>query len=86
MTSGPLVAIIAEGDEIIETFRKMAGPTNPSEAMPGQSGATLQGRGDQAQLRMWSTARIVGKAQKKKLRFGFRKELECFEIRVALED
>ena len=35
MTSGPLVAIIAEGDEIIETFRKMAGPTNPSEAMPG---------------------------------------------------
>lgn len=35
MTSGPLVAIIAEGDEIIETFRKMAGPTNPSEATPG---------------------------------------------------
>lgn len=35
MISGPIVAIIAEGDEIIETFRKMAGPTNPSEAMSG---------------------------------------------------
>lgn len=35
MTSGPIVAIIAEGNEIIDTFRKMAGPTNPSEAMAG---------------------------------------------------
>lgn len=35
MTSGPIVAIIAEGDEIIETFRKMAGPTDPTAAPAG---------------------------------------------------
>lgn len=35
MTEGPLVAIIASGVDIVETFRKMTGPTNPQEALPG---------------------------------------------------
>ncbi len=35
MQSGPLVAMIASGTDIIETFRKMAGATNPSDAAIG---------------------------------------------------
>lgn len=35
MTSGPLVAIIASGVDVVESFRKMTGPTNPQDALPG---------------------------------------------------
>lgn len=35
MISGPVVAIIAQGDAIIDTFRKMAGPTDPVDAPAG---------------------------------------------------
>ena len=33
--SGPVVAMIVEGDDAIATIRKMVGSTNPKEAAPG---------------------------------------------------
>ena len=44
ITSGPLIAMIAEGHGAIEAFRSLAGPTNPLVAPPG----TI--RGDHALL------------------------------------
>ena len=35
MMSGPIVAIIAEGNRVIEGFRKLAGATDPTVAEPG---------------------------------------------------
>jgi len=35
MMSGPVVAIIAEGNRVIEGFRKIAGVTDPTVAEPG---------------------------------------------------
>ena len=35
ITSGPLVAIVAEGERSIEAFRALAGATDPVKALPG---------------------------------------------------
>src|ERR1700729_3667523 len=35
ITSGPLVALVAEGDRAIESFRSLAGATDPVKALPG---------------------------------------------------
>ena len=35
MTSGPIVAMVAEGERVIEGFRKLAGATDPTTAEPG---------------------------------------------------
>jgi nucleoside-diphosphate kinase len=35
MMSGPVVAIVAEGNRVIEGFRKLAGVTDPTVAEPG---------------------------------------------------
>jgi nucleoside-diphosphate kinase len=35
MSSGPVVAIVAEGQRVIEGFRSLAGATDPSVAAPG---------------------------------------------------
>src|SRR6202451_3447491 len=35
ITSGPLVALVAEGDRAIEAFRSLAGATDPAKAAPG---------------------------------------------------
>ncbi len=35
MSSGPLVAVVAEGDRVIEGFRSLAGATDPTAAVPG---------------------------------------------------
>lgn len=35
MLSGPIVAIIVEGNRVIEGFRSLAGATDPSVAAPG---------------------------------------------------
>jgi nucleoside-diphosphate kinase len=35
ITSGPLVALVAEGDRAIEAFRALAGATDPVKALPG---------------------------------------------------
>jgi nucleoside-diphosphate kinase len=35
ITSGPLVAIVAEGESAIPAFRALAGKTNPVESAPG---------------------------------------------------
>jgi nucleoside-diphosphate kinase len=35
ITSGPLVAIVAEGERSIEAFRALAGATDPVKAAPG---------------------------------------------------
>jgi nucleoside-diphosphate kinase len=35
MMSGPMLAIVAEGDRVIEGFRSLAGPTDPTTAPPG---------------------------------------------------
>jgi nucleoside-diphosphate kinase len=35
MTSGPIVAVIAEGNRVVEGFRKLAGTTDPTTAEAG---------------------------------------------------
>ncbi len=35
ITSGPVVAMIVEGEDVVSTVRKMVGVTNPKEAAPG---------------------------------------------------
>ncbi|HEX8080423.1 MAG TPA: nucleoside-diphosphate kinase [Jatrophihabitans sp.] len=35
MSSGPVVAVVAEGQRVIEGFRALAGATDPSVALPG---------------------------------------------------
>ncbi len=35
MSSGPIVAMIAEGERVIEGFRSLAGATDPTVAAPG---------------------------------------------------
>lgn len=35
MQEGPLVAIVASGTHIVDTFHRMAGKTNPFDAQPG---------------------------------------------------
>ena len=35
ITSGPLVALVAEGPGVVEAFRSLAGATNPLAAAPG---------------------------------------------------
>ncbi len=35
MSSGPVVAIVAEGHRVIEGFRALAGATDPTQAQPG---------------------------------------------------
>lgn len=35
MSSGPIVALIAEGNRVIEGFRSLAGATDPTVAAPG---------------------------------------------------
>jgi nucleoside-diphosphate kinase len=50
MMETPMVAIIATGADVINSFRKMAGPTKPQDALPG----TI--RGDYA--RDWGTQPI----------------------------
>ena len=35
MSSGPVVAVVAEGQRVIEGFRALAGATDPSVAAPG---------------------------------------------------
>jgi len=50
MVSGPVLAIVADGDRVIEGFRSLAGATDPTVAAPG----TI--RGDLG--RHWPTAVI----------------------------
>ena len=35
ITSGPVVALVAEGERAIEAFRGLAGATDPVKALPG---------------------------------------------------
>ncbi len=35
MSSGPVVALVAEGHRVVEGFRALAGTTDPSAALPG---------------------------------------------------
>ena len=35
MMSGPIVAMVAEGERVVEGFRKLAGTTDPTTAEPG---------------------------------------------------
>ncbi|KAG7256212.1 hypothetical protein CRUP_010280 [Coryphaenoides rupestris] len=35
MTSGPVVAMVWEGQNVVQSSRRMVGPTNPAEAQPG---------------------------------------------------
>lgn len=35
MSGGPVVAVVAEGDQVIAGFRSLAGATKPTEAAPG---------------------------------------------------
>jgi nucleoside-diphosphate kinase len=35
MLSGPVLAVVAEGQRVIEGFRALAGATDPTAALPG---------------------------------------------------
>jgi nucleoside-diphosphate kinase len=35
MTSGPIVAMVIEGENAVRTYRELMGATNPKEALPG---------------------------------------------------
>ena len=35
MSSGPVVAMVVEGDRVVEGFRALAGATDPTKALPG---------------------------------------------------
>jgi nucleoside-diphosphate kinase len=35
MSSGPVLAVVAEGQRVIEGFRALAGATDPTKALPG---------------------------------------------------
>jgi nucleoside-diphosphate kinase len=35
ITSGPIVAVVAEGDKVVEVVRKLMGETDPVKAAPG---------------------------------------------------
>ena len=35
MSSGPVIAVVAEGERVIEGFRTLAGATDPTAALPG---------------------------------------------------
>ena len=35
MSSGPVIALVAEGHRVVEGFRYLAGPTDPTAAAPG---------------------------------------------------
>jgi nucleoside-diphosphate kinase len=35
MSSGPVVALVAEGHRVVDGFRSLAGPTDPTVAAPG---------------------------------------------------
>lgn len=35
MSSGPIIALVAEGERVIEGFRSLAGATDPTVALPG---------------------------------------------------
>jgi nucleoside-diphosphate kinase len=48
MSSGPLVAVVAEGEQVVAAFRSLAGATDPIKAAPGSI------RGDLA--RDWGTS------------------------------
>jgi nucleoside-diphosphate kinase len=50
MSSGPLVALVVEGERSVEGFRSLAGPTDPTAAAPGSI------RGDLG--RDWGTPEI----------------------------
>lgn len=41
ITSGPLVAIVAEGENAVAAWRQLAGATNPVEAAPGSIRGTF---------------------------------------------
>ena len=59
MSSGPVVAVVAEGQRVIEGFRSLAGATEPTAAAPGTIRGDL-GRdwGLKVQSRTSSTAAI----------------------------
>ena len=52
ITSGPLVAMVLEGESAVEAARQVIGATNPLEAAPARSAATTRSRS----ARTWSTA------------------------------
>ena len=49
MTSGPVIAGVLEGPEVIKSWRDMMGATNPVNALPG----TIRGILQRHQLAEW---------------------------------
>ncbi len=46
MSSGPLVALVVEGERSVEGFRSLAGPTNPPPPPRAASAATWDATGE----------------------------------------
>ncbi len=70
MTSGPLVAMIVSGFNVIEAVRTMTGATNPGDAAPGTIRGTLVGNGPIRRFATLFTAQIAKPVRNVRFQFG----------------
>lgn len=70
MTSGPIVAAVFNGAQIVKGVRNLAGATDPTSAAPEQSAAILPVIGEMGMSKTSFTRLTVPKTQKEKLLFG----------------
>lgn len=68
ITSGPVFAMVWEGENVIEVTRQLIGKTNPKEALPG----TIRGDYGMFVGKTSSTALILSKVQNARLTFSLR--------------
>lgn len=71
MTSGPVIAGVMSGEEVISSWRTMMGATNPKEALPEQSAVTMHKHPQKEQQHLTSfTVQIHQNQLNVKLPFG----------------
>lgn len=68
ITSGPVFAMVWEGENVVEVTRQLIGKTNPKEALPG----TIRGDFGMFVGKILSTALILWKALSVRLIFSLR--------------
>ena len=81
ITSGPVVAMVLEGDNVIAGFRHIVGKTNPDEADVG----TI--RGDFCTLKEYNSIHASDSIEsaKREINLWFKKEELCDNYKTALE-
>lgn len=81
ITSGPVVAMVLEGDNVIAGFRHIVGKTNPDEADVG----TI--RGDFCTLKEYNSIHASDSIEsaEREINLWFKKEELCDNYKTALE-